>query len=910
MSNSLIPSATSLADAMARAKENAPYLAMAMEVQPELTALLAEENLEAALDFISGVGADAENVRQKLRLEKRALALTLAIGDLAGQLSLTDVITKLSDFADRALDEALADIYAGRYPDATPAQGFAVIGLGKHGSRELNYSSDIDPIFIYDPDSIPKRGKEEPSDAARRIGQGLVDALNARDADGYVFRVDMRLRPSPEVSPVALPVEAAISYYESSALAWEQAAFIRSRVAAGNRKLGDYFLETINPFIWRRSLDYGAIKNIGAVSVQIRDHYAAGQKFGPGYDLKRGRGGIREAEFYAQMHQLIFGGREPELRAPATREALAALASAERIDRSKAKTLSAAYEQYRIIEHRLQMINDQQTHSLPEDVAGMDRVARLHGLSDGRELLALLEPHVEAVGTIYDDLIDDEANVALPKDNQKLEQAVADMGVAEPEFFTAKINRWRSGKITALRSSAAIESFEAVLPELIESLASSPNPQQAITRLDSLIERLPTAINFFRMLEARPGLRDMLGRILSHAPVLADTLARRTEFFEGLIDTTALDLPPDIDALTEEFRETEPGDDYQMLLDRVRARVGEKRFALGTQLIEGRHDALAIAGGYARVAEAAIDVLADATIAEFEQVHGKVPDSELVILALGRLGGQALTHASDLDLIFLFTGDHSTESDGGRPLGGTQYFNRLATRVVTALSVPTAAGPLYEVDTRLRPSGAQGPMAVSLESFRKYQQENAWTWEHMALTRSRPVYGSPAARAQLQEDICDVLQKEREPETLRKEVRKMRLDIVEHKPPKGPLDTKLMEGGLVDWEFIIHFLQLKTGEALHPQLDKAARTLADAGHLNEKLVAAHELMTRLLVALRLMSPDCDYPPETSRELIAHAAGQANWDALLTGYDTARQCVIEEWNRHLRPDPDEILGDII
>ena len=305
-----LPERTTLQDALQRARSHAPFLAMAMQVQPELTDLLAAENLDGALDYCGRAGEGADNVRQKLRQEKRALALTLAIGDLAGQLSLTDVTNRLSDFADRALDEALADIYATRYPDA-PLEGFSIIGLGKHGSRELNYSSDIDPIFIYDPEKIPVRGREEPSDAARRIGQQLVEALNARDADGYVFRVDMRLRPSPEVSPVALPVEAAISYYESSALAWEQAAYIRSRPAAGDQHLGRYFLETINPFVWRRSLDYGAIRNIGSVTAQIRDHYAAGQKFGPGFDLKRGRGGIRETEFYAQMHQLIFGGRWP-----------------------------------------------------------------------------------------------------------------------------------------------------------------------------------------------------------------------------------------------------------------------------------------------------------------------------------------------------------------------------------------------------------------------------------------------------------------------------------------------------------------------------------------------------------------------------------------------------------------------
>jgi glutamate-ammonia-ligase adenylyltransferase len=904
-----LPEKTSLQDALRRALENAPFLAMAMQIQPELTDLLEAENLEAALEFGRSAGEGAANVRQKLRREKRALALTLAIGDLAGQLTLTDVITRLSDFADRALDEALADIYATRYPDA-PVEGFSIIGLGKHGSRELNYSSDIDPIFIYDPDKIPVRGREEPSDSSRRIGQQLVDALNARDADGYVFRVDMRLRPSPEVSPVALPVEAAISYYESSALAWEQAAYIRSRAAAGDPQLGQYFLETINPFIWRRSLDYGAIKNIGSVTAQIRDHYAAGQKFGLGYDLKRGRGGIRETEFYAQMHQLIFGGRQPDLRAPATRDALAALAKAGRIDGAKAKILSESYEYYRVIEHRLQMVNDQQTHSLPDDAEGLDRVARLHGLDNGQILLDQLAPRVDAVGNIYDDLIDPEDDRRLPIDEEKLTAVLVEKNLLESGAFLLAIRRWRSGKVTALRSNAAQESFEEILPDLVDAIATAPNPAQALARLDSLIEKLPTAINFFRILEARPALLEMLGNILSHAPVLANALARRAELFDGLIDATALDLPPSVEELAEQFARTESGDDYQILLDRVRARVGEKRFALGVQLIEGRHDALEISAGYARVAEAAIQVLANATIAEFQKTHGKVPGCALLILALGRLGGEALTHASDLDLIFLFTGDHSAESDGPRSLGATQYYNRLTARIVTALSVPTAAGPLYEVDTRLRPSGTQGPLAVTFESFRKYQRESAWTWEHMALTRARPVYGSKADRAQLKEEICAILQTEREPEELRKAVRKMRLDIVEHKPPKGPLDTKMMEGGLVDWEFIIHFLQLKTGEALYPQLREAVRTLVNAGHLGEDMVAAHELMARLLVALRLMSPDCDFPPETSRALIAKAAGQESWDALLDGYDQSRQCVIDEWNRHLRPDPDEILGDII
>lgn len=422
-----MPQQTSLKDAIKRARDHAPFLSLGLEVQPELSSLLAAEDLEAAFAFARAAGNGAETVRQKLRREKRAMAVALALGDLAGQLNLSEVTNYLSDFADRALEEALADIYATRYPDADP-QGLAVIALGKHGSQELNYSSDIDPIFLYDPDKIPTRGREEPSDAARRIGQQLVDALNARDADGYVFRVDMRLRPSPEVSPVALPVEAAIGYYESSALAWEQAAFVRSRFAAGDAELGRYFLESINPFIWRRSLDYGAIANIGAVSVRIRDHYAGGQKFGPGYDLKRGRGGIREAEFYAQMNQLIYGGREPELRVPATRDALRALADAGRIDAGKAKILAESYELYRVIEHRLQMVNDQQTHSLPDDEVALDRVARLHGLNGGSDLLGILAGPVEAVGTIYDELIASDERTTLPHADSALQSALESRG--------------------------------------------------------------------------------------------------------------------------------------------------------------------------------------------------------------------------------------------------------------------------------------------------------------------------------------------------------------------------------------------------------------------------------------------------------------------------------------------------
>jgi glutamate-ammonia-ligase adenylyltransferase len=353
-------------DALARAEAHAPFLRRTIEQRPDIVAALREGGPAPALALARAEGESHGAVGKALRRERQGVALALAVGDLAGLLPFEAVVTTLSAFADRALDRAIAAAMAERTPDQAP-RGFTALALGKHGSRELNYSSDIDPILLFDPETLPRRPREEPGEAAVRIARRVVELLQARDADGYVFRVDLRLRPSPEASPMALPINAALSYYESSALPWERAAFIRARVAAGDRALGESFLTAIRPFIWRRALDYGAVREIRAISRRIRDHHAQGRLLGPGYDLKHGRGGIREAEFFAQIHQLIFGGREPELRTPATLDALAALKAAGRIEAEEARLLADGYRLYRTIEHRLQMIDDRQTHHLPRD---------------------------------------------------------------------------------------------------------------------------------------------------------------------------------------------------------------------------------------------------------------------------------------------------------------------------------------------------------------------------------------------------------------------------------------------------------------------------------------------------------------------------------------------------------------
>ncbi len=886
--------------ALHRARKEAPFLCRGLDRLPDLAALLEAGRIEEALASTRSCGLAEPDTGIALRRERHALAVALAIGDLAGALPLSRVMGELSTFADRALDAAIVAAMRRRVPDAPP-QGFSAIALGKHGAGELNYSSDIDPILLYDPDRLPRRDRDDPAEAAQRIARTVVELLSAITAEGYVFRVDLRLRPAAEVTPLALPFIAALTHYESSALAWERAAYIRARAAAGDVAAGQAFLDAVRPFVWRRSLDFGAIAEIGRLTTRIRQHYAGGQAVGPSYDLKRGRGGIREVEFFAQTHQLIHGGRNPALRQRGTRAALDALAEAGIVAAEDAALLGASYDRLRTLEHRLQMIADQQTHSLPTDPAQLEAVARLDGLPSGAALIEELAQISDTVGSRFDTLIATYAPTgAVPVAARPLELELAALGFADPEVLATRIESWENGQYRALRSAEARAAFARLRATLLGALAAAPDPDRALLRWEGLLAGLPSAINVFQLLEARPALLGVVMRVLAHAPTLADELARRSDLLDTLIDRSAFDLPGSVESLAAEFRRGEVGDDYQCLLDAVRRKVGEWRFALGVQLIESHQsdswrDPLDVAAALSRIAEAAIQVLAAAAAAEFTHPHGHISGSDLVILGLGRLGGAALTHASDLDLVFLFSGDHTGESDGPRPLGSTLYYNRLAQRAMAALSAPTAAGAFYEVDVRLRPSGAQGPIAVSLDSFARYQREDAWTWEHMALCRARPLFGSAKDREALAAIIADVLGRPRDPVKLRADVLAMRAEMAQHKPSAGPLDVKLARGGLVDLEFLVHFLQLRDRTAHDPDLGRAVDGLVAAGLLPAHLRAAHDLLARLLVVVRLVAPDGRYPPEASRAIVAHACGLADWLGLLAAVLAARRAIAASWH---------------
>ncbi len=886
--------------ALTRARAHAPFLARALDRQPDLAALLAQGDGDAALSWASEQRKH-DDVAIGLRRHRLALATALAVGDLAGAYGLAKVVEELTAFADHALDTAIRAAIEERTGESR-ADGMIALALGKQGAGELNYSSDIDPILLYDPQTLPRRSSDDPGEAAQRYARRVVKLLSETSADGYVLRVDLRLRPAAEISPLAVPYGSALAHYQGQALAWERAAFIRSRAASGDIVAGQKFLSEIAPFVWRQALDFGAIEEIRALTLRIRESHDGPQHPGPGFDLKRGRGGIREIEFFAQTHQLIHGGRDPSLRVRGTRAALDALALAGRIDGDHARILGEGYERLRVIEHRLQMVNDRQTHSLPE-AGALDNVAHLDGLADGAALVAELTDLTERTGRIYEGLIGQEARAApaAPPPSERAQNLDA-MGFEDARALAARIEEWRDGRYAAIRTPQALEAFDRLLPALLKAFAQSDDPGRAVTRWQGLLERTQSAITLFHLLDARPNILRRLVATLTFSPLLADELARRPELLDALIESEPVDPGSMVASKAEQMRSGPVRDDYEAKLDCIRHVTSETRFTLGVSLIEAEYPPSVIGAALSATAEAAIAVAVEAASQEFARAHGRIAGGELVVLGLGRLGGGALTHASDLDIVYLFTSDFAAQSDGKRPLGATLYFNRLASRVSAALSVPTAQGALYEVDTRLRPQGNQGPLAVSIDAFAKYQRETAWTWEHMALTRARVLAGSPAAKVEVEAVIAEVLQRPRDDAKLRAAILEMRNEMAKHKFARGDLDVKLHRGGLVDIEFLVHYLQLrgaaefaqKTPDALAPDLMTSIKAMAGRGVIPDALVPAYGLMTDMLVAGRLLAPDGNPPPPAAAKALAQACGRDSYAELMRDLAVCRQSAARLW----------------
>ena len=859
---------------------NSPYLGRLAQREVgalgEYLAAGPETVLQAAI-LVAHAAARAENEAQamaELRTAKRRAALAIAMADIAGLWDVNRVTAELTRFADACVGAALRHLLRAESTRSGVADvgeedcGLTILAMGKYGAFELNYSSDIDLVVFYDAAKFPFSKRGDPRGAAVDIVRGLVRLLSETTQEGYVFRVDLRLRPDAGATQVAISTDAALDYYEAMGQNWERAAMIKARACAGDLKTGAQFLEGLKPFIWRRHLDFAAIEDIQSIKRQIQAHAGHGEIRVQGHNIKLGRGGIREIEFFAQTQQLILGGRHPVLRAAATQDALEALVSEGRIEPRDGEDLKRDYRYLRTLEHRLQMVEDQQTHALPDSEAGVAHIACFMGYESRADFHADLTAVLENVQGHYSRLFESAPDLASAEGNLVFTGVEEDpetlntlsaMGFREAAHVSAAIRGWHHGRIRAMRSQRARELLTKLVPSILKALSSTADPDVAFAQFDRFLSNLPSGVQLFSLFLARPQFLSLLAKIVGSAPRLAAYLARHPVIMDALLDAEFLSRLPSRAGLDKAFAGA-MGKGYEDVLDGARRFTREAVFRVGVQIVEGVAKADAAGPALADIAECVIAGLLPRVEDELAASAGRIPGGGFAVVAMGKLGGREMTASSDLDLVFVYDAPPGIEaSNGPKPLSPTLYFARLAQRLIAALTTPTAAGALYEVDMRLRPTGNKGPVAVSLKSFSEYHARESWTWEHLALTRARLVAGPPALAAKVAGEIRKRLTQLREAGAIIADARDMRARMAETFPGRNSWDLKHAPGGLVDIEFIAQTLQLVHAAALPDILDTntimALEKLRDAGLLAvsdaDILIASARLQDALTQVLRI-----------------------------------------------------------
>ena len=793
-----------------------PHLAGLVACHPDMAARVLEGGAEAVVR--DAIGSEP-SVAARLRLAKQRVALACGLADLTSLWSTLDVTRRLARFADRALEIALEEamrVLAARGKLNAGATGIGVVAMGKHGAEELNYSSDIDVIVLFDPDDPVFPDRREALDAAVRVTREVVRLMQERTAEGYVFRTDLRLRPDPGSMPVAIPLAMAESYYETRGQNWERAAWIKARHAAGDRRVTAEAFKMLRPFIWRRYLDFAAIADIHSIKRQIQSHREILDLHVPGHNLKLGRGGIREIEFFVQTQQLIAGGRDERLRGRSTLDMLATLAQTGWIAERTAGELRESYLFLRDVEHRLQMVDDRQTHSLPDTPEGLADIARLCGYrkqdafeAESRKHLMRTEAHYASLFADEPELGFEEGNLSFTGDDPDPDTVATleRLGFQRPSDMIAVVKGWHFGRSPALRSPSARERLTELVPQLLRSFADRDDPDGALLAFDKFLSGLPGGVQLFALLDANPNLTGLLLDVLADAPRIGALVQRRPHILDAIVEPNFFtDLPARAE-LGERLAATlDLAPDYEALLDRARIFAGEQRFLISIRLMGGSIDVERAGSAYALLAEVVLEAMLDRVHARFAERHGRVPEGRVAITAMGRLGSRELTAGSDLDLVFITDRpDPNTMSDGERPLPAAQYEMRLVQQLIAAMNAPTAEGRLYELDFRLRPSGNSGPLATTLRAFEEHQSARAKVWEHLALSRARAVAGEKEFRDRVDRAVEAVLALPRDRASTAREVREMRDLMDAERPPKGPLDVKLAPGGLVDLEFIAQF---------------------------------------------------------------------------------------------------------
>ena len=901
-----------------------PYLSALMRRDPaRLLSILTSvpearvAHITQALHEQMAAAADDATAKRVLRAYKNDVALTTALADIGSVWPVMTVTRVLSEAADAAVGAAVRYLFRiasqrGQWLPLDVAEpekgsGYFMLAMGKHGAFELNYSSDIDLIVFFERDRARVAGDKDVQSFYVRLTRDLVSLLEDRTADGYVFRTDLRLRPDAGATQVALSTVAAHGYYETVGQNWERAAMIKARCCAGDIEAGEAFLAELAPFIWRKYLDFAAIADVHAMKRQIHAHKGIGGISVLGQNVKLGRGGIREIEFFAQTQQLIAGGRQPDLRTQATLDTLAALEARGWVRGDVRGELDAAYKFLRRLEHRLQMVADEQTHDMPSTQDSLERIARFAGYPDAAALSADLVRTLETVEKHYAGLFEDAPELtragsnmvfAGATDDPRTLEELARLGYSQPAQVLAIVRGWHHGRTPAVRSPQARERLTEVQPLLIAALADTVDPDAAIASFDSFLAELPAGVQLFSLLKANPSLLTLIAGIMGSAPRLARILSRRRRLLDAVLDPQLLSAATDADELDallarefDEAREMMPEDPMQDILDTARVIGSEQSFLVGVRVLSGRVSAAEAGAAYASIAERLVAALLREVCRSFESEHGSVPGGEAVVVAMGKLGGREMTASSDIDLILIYDCDEdATQSDGRRPLAPSHYYARLTQRLITALSAQTAEGGLYDVDMRLRPSGQKGPVATRLSSFVEYQNNEAWTWEHLALTRARVIAGSFHLQDEVDAAIRAVLTKPRDRQKIAADVCDMRNRIAAEKGTSDVWDLKQVRGGLVDLEFIAQYLQLVSAREHPPVLDPntlaALQKLAKGGSIDRatcaRLTAAGQLIQDLIQILRL-SLDTGFDPKTApgglKHLLAKAGGAETFEDL-------------------------------
>jgi [glutamine synthetase] adenylyltransferase / [glutamine synthetase]-adenylyl-L-tyrosine phosphorylase len=915
--------------------EHSPFLTRVMKRHPEWLLKILQSCPEALMHTLSqtcvaqaALEHDDAEIMRLVRQFRQQAALLIAIADCGGVwdvIKTTAAITLTADTCVKiAIDHQLrvaaqsGKITLKNPDDPSEGSGLVVLALGKHGAIELNYSSDIDLVVFFDPEAPAVSPSAEPARIFVRMAQGLVKLLQERTGDDYAFRVDLRLRPDPGSTQAAVSLPAAYTYYETLGQNWERAAYIKARPIAGDIALANEFLKDIAPFIWRKYFDFAAIADIHAMKRQIHAVRGHDTIAVAGHNIKLGRGGIREIEFFVQTQQLVFGGRREGLRGSRTLDMLKALCEEGWITPAARDELTHAYGFLRTVEHRLQMMHDEQTQRLPVDDKDIKAFALFCGFPSlaafSKELIRqaqIVQGHYAMLFEEAPSLASDVGSLVFTgtEDDPDTIETIQRLGFREPSTAIETVKGWHFGRRPAITSARAREVLTELTPALLVSLGRSSDPDAGLAALDKAFQNMPAATELLTLLASNTAIRDLFATILGTAPRLADIVAARPHSLDAIIDPAFVDP-----SLTDEDIESRMrgmvGTPEQMedFLDRIRDVVRHKMFLDGARVLSGVLSAQQVGSTYTSIAQVAVRLTLARVKAVFEEEYGVIEGGRVVVLGMGRLGSGEMTAGSDLDLVVIYDRpEEATESNGARKLDPMTYYGRLTQRLVGAITAPTRRGILYEVDMRLRPSGSKGPLATQLASFIDYFQttddSGAETWERMALTKARVVAGDETLKNDVEAALKTAITPDVPPQKIAKDIVAMRQMLATEKGDKDPFDMKLAAGALVDIDFMAAFWRItfaKNYPALHdPCPAQVIQAASDKGIVSAEnasvLLEARRLFNDVLQWERLLVSGRFDPttlPSAVASRLASAVGLPDIKVLKAHLDDMRAQVVK------------------